>query len=184
MKIPHLVAICGYPGAGKSEVQKLLQEIGVQPVDDGGPLRAFAIHSLGLSRDDVYTQEGKKRSSMIADKRWEHRMALGEIGKKLEELFGPDIMPFMATRNLNPMACYSFGSVRRTQAWFYRKLGGLVIGVRRPGVGPSGNDFDEFDHYAVDYWIDNKGTIDDIRTQIEIMLARAPRELLGIRFVP
>lgn len=172
LRLPHIIALCGYPGSGKTEVQTLLCELGVQAIDDGAPLREFSRSWLGLSHSDVYTQEGKLRSSKIAGKDWQNRQMLGELGKKLEEMFGPDIMPFMATRRLLDVACYSFGSVRRRQGWFYKDLGGVVIGIRRLGCGPTGNDFDEFDGDAVDYWIDNDGSIDDLRLKIEIVLQR------------
>lgn len=170
MKIPHLIAICGYPGSGKSEIQTILTEIGVHCVDDGYPMRKFAITHLGLSHDDVYTQEGKSRFTEIDGAIWQNRKILGEFGNRLEEMFGPYIMPFMATRRLSETISYSFGSVRRDQGKFYQKLGGVVLGVRRPGVGPSGNEFDEFDASIVDYWIDNDGSIEDLRFKLELFL--------------
>lgn len=170
LKLPHIIAICGYPKTGKSKVQEILAEVGVQIVDDGGPLRDFAQRHLGLSWRDVHTQEGKADTNMIAGQWWENRKILGDLGKKLEELFGPNIMPFMATRKLCDVASYSFGSVRRKQGKFYQSLGGVVLGVNRAGVGPSGNDFDEFDHSIVDYWIDNDGSLDDLRFKIEVFL--------------
>jgi hypothetical protein len=170
MKLPHIIAICGYPGAGKTEVQKILAEVGVQFADDGFPMRDFAMRHLGLTHNDVYTQEGKTDVSEIAGAYWQNRKILGELGNKFEELFGPHIMPFMATRKLIEVASYSFGSVRRDQGAFYKNLGGVVIGVTRPGVGPSGNEFDEFDHAIVDYWIRNDGSLDDLRFKVEMFL--------------
>ena len=181
LRIPHLIAICGYPGSGKTEVQNILAEIDVLPVDDGAPVRDFAMRHLGLTRDQTHTQEGKAENSDIAGVYWNNRTILGELANRLEEMFGPHIMPYMATRTLFECNSYSFGSVRRDQGWFYKSQGGIVIGVRRPGVGPSGNEFDEFDFESVDFWIDNDGTVEDLRFKIEIIL-QSIQELSTIKW--
>jgi hypothetical protein len=156
--VPHLIALCGFPKAGKSEVQRILSErYGVHPVDDGYALREFAQKHLGLSHDDVYTQEGKARHTVINGRTWQNRDILGSVGKQLEDLFGDHIMPWMATRNLDPNQAYSFGSVRKTQGYFFKKLGGLVIAVNNPIAKASPFAFDAFDEAAVDIWIENDG---------------------------
>jgi hypothetical protein len=68
--------------------------------------------------------------------------------------------------NLNLTKRYSFGSVRRQQGIVYRAKGGIVIGVRRPGVGPSGYEFDRFDEDLIDIWIDNDGTIEHLERKV------------------
>lgn len=154
--IPHLVGLCGNPKSGKSEVQKILNKrFGVIPIDDGEVLRQFCIDYLGLSYDDVYSQEGKARYTEILHRNWQNRELLGELGNRLEEMFGNFIMPFIATRPLNDKYSYSFGSVRKNQGLFYKERGGLIIGVRNPLALPSGHQFDLFDEDIVDFWIDN-----------------------------
>lgn len=178
MIFPRLIAICGYPGAGKSEVQRILEErYGVQPVDDGAPLREIAVKYFGLSWDDVRTQEGKRRSTGILNKNWVNRKLLGELGNSLEALLGAHIMPFMATRRLAANHSYSFGSVRRDQGRFYKEMDGIVVGVRRPGVGPSGNEFDQFDESLVDYWIENDGDLQKLSDHVDHLIAWAKAEL-------
>lgn len=155
MRLPHLIALCGKPGSGKSEVQKILWEKHkVVPVDDGHVLRAFAMN-LGLSRDDVYTQDGKKRHTEILGKTWRNRDILGTVGDKLEEMFGKHIMPYIGTRNLDASTSYSFGSVRRDQGRFYQSLGGIVIEVVNSYAKPSDFEFDAYDKSIVDHSIMN-----------------------------
>jgi hypothetical protein len=167
------IALCGNPKAGKSTVQKILQDLyDVLPVDDGLCLRDFAMRHLGLGQLDVSTQEGKSRQTKILGKSWENRKILGELGAVLENLFGEHIMPWVATRGLKGKGAYSFGSVRKTQGRFFKEQFGkeaVVVEVRRNGAGPSGNAFDAYDRSAVDMVIDNSGTIDDLKAVISVL---------------
>lgn len=152
--LPSFIVLCAQPQAGKSLAQDLLKNLhGYQAVDTGGPLRKIAVDHLGLTWDQVTTQEGKASFVEILGKRWQVRDILGELGKRLEEMFGTDILAFMATSSL-PEGRYSFVA-RRDQAHFYKSRGGLVIGLRNPIVETSPYDFDQFDESAVDIWITN-----------------------------
>src|SRR6476619_5721995 len=98
MQLPWLIGICGNPKSGKSEVQNILKEhYGYIPLDDGLALRQIARDHLGLSWEDVSTQEGKARFTEILGKNWQHRDILGTLGEKLEEMFGENITPWMTT---------------------------------------------------------------------------------------
>lgn len=175
MKLPHIIAICGHPGSGKSEVQKFLrEEYGVVPVDDAEPLRQFAIDNLGMTFEDVTTQDGKGRITRILDTDWVNRTALGMLGAALEELFGNDIMPWMATRDLDPAKSYSFGSVRMRQGHFYRRKGGMVLEVIRPGVQPSPKHFDQYDERAVTHVVLNSGSIGRLHDNIRDIFGGCP----------
>lgn len=156
MQIPRLIALCGRPSAGKTTVQELLKKLyGVMPVDDGAPLRDFCRNSLGMSWDDVYTQEGKSGFVEILGKRWERRKLLGELGNRFEEMFGDHILPYMATRDLLDDHAFSFGSCRRDQGLFYKNQRGVVIGVENLNAPHSPHEFDQFDEHVVDVWISN-----------------------------
>lgn len=163
---PILIALCGWPGSGKTEVQKFLtKDFGVVPIDDGGPLRHIAMDHFGLSHDDCYTQEGKTRFTDINGASWENRKILGEIGKALESKFGEFIMPWMATRALAPGMAYSFGSCRRTNGFFYKGQGGIVLEVTGRGED-TGNDFDRWAPEAVTHRIDNSGSLEELRYRV------------------
>ena len=167
MTLPRLIGICGHPGAGKSEVQRILRAPhGYEAADDGWPLRDIAIRHFGLSMEDVSTQRGKDRWSSVTGARIQNRDILGRIGNALESAFGDQILPWLAVQSLDPDARYSFGSVRRDQGKVYKSLGGAIIGVRRPGVGPSTFEFDRFDEDLVDVWIDNDGGLRELREKV------------------
>ncbi|MER9176338.1 hypothetical protein NKH72_22420 [Mesorhizobium sp. M0955] len=156
VKLPRFVALCGNPKSGKSEVQKILDSLyGYEPVDDGHVLRQFAVEKLGLSWDDVQTQDGKAQFTEILGKNWQNRDILGTLGKQLEDMFGEHIMPFIATRQLPNAGRYSFGSVRKTQGHFFKDAGGVVIEIENPAAPPSPYAFDKFDGSVVDYVITN-----------------------------
>lgn len=155
-----MIAICGNPKSGKSEVQRILnEEFGVLPVDDGMVLRNFCVVHLGMSWEDVSTQEGKARYTEILDKKWQNREILGVLGAHLETMFGEHIMPLIASKNLDKDKSYSFGSVRKTQGWFYKNQGGIVVGIKNAIAKPTQYDFDRFDETCVDLWIENDSQI-------------------------
>lgn len=160
---PKMIVLCGHPGAGKTTAQEILKNaIGYEPIDDGYPVRAFAVEHLGLSWHDVATQEGKKGWVEFDGRRMQVRDLLGTLGNKFEDLLGPNAMPMMAMIRHgqtieNNGALVSFGSVRRRQAAFYRDRGALVLGIRNPHAAPSPYEFDRFDESLVDLWVENDG---------------------------
>jgi len=155
MRLPRYIGICGNPGSGKSEVQRILRDrYSVQPVDDGYALRDFCQIHLGMSYDDVHTQSGKAGWTIINGRRWNNRKVLGEFGLALEATFGVDIIHWMAARRLPAGGCYSFGSVRRN-AEAIKAEGGILLAVRNPFTQVRENEFDGFRIDLIDVWIDN-----------------------------
>lgn len=173
MSAPRYIAICGYPNSGKSTVQKILEtEYGVIPVDDGRILRDFAKRMFGMCESDVNTQAGKEKYTSIGDKTWQNRNVLGTLGQILEDTFGEQVIPETAMRDADHMtgACFSFGSVRKAQAWDYKKRGGFVISVLRDTCYPE-YDFDYYDFEAVDIAIDNNGSLEDLHDAVHAICA-------------
>ena len=175
---PH--GICGHPGAGKSEVQRILRAPhGYEAADEDWPLRDFAIRHFGMSRHDVSSQAGKARwTSVTGGARIQNRDVLGRIGNALEQAFGEQILPWLAVQSLDPDARHSFGSVRRDQGKVHKSLGGAIIGVRRPGVGPSEFEFDGFNETLVDVWINNDGGLRELKEKVLDALPALRRPLV------
>lgn len=153
---PRLICFCGHPGAGKSEAQKILEERhGVVPIDDGWPMRDFAMRHLGLTLQDVTTQEGKAQTILFAGRSFTVRWLLGELGNRLEELLGPDAMPMMAARQLEHGRIYCAASLRRDQARVWKQFGALIVKIDNPIARPSPHEFDRFDESFVDIELQN-----------------------------
>lgn len=160
MQLPHLIGLCGNPKCGKSTAQRILQNrFGVIPIDDGYPLRDFAMRHFGLTWEEVHSQEGKALYTEVLGQSWQNRKILGDLGALLEGHFGEHILPWMVTRDLDPNQRYSFGSVRKTQGQFYKQKGGILIGITNPIAPPSGYEFDRFDHDIIDVWVHNDSQI-------------------------
>ena len=166
---PLLIALCGRPTSGKSEVQRILMKrFIISPIDDGQILRVHCRELFNLSAADTETQDGKRRITDIQGKPWENRKIIGEYGNILEQKFGNLVIPNWAIRQahthwdmLNTAAAshaclgYSFGSVRRGQGQAYRAQGGLVIEIDRPTVEQSGNVWDLYDPKYVTHTFQN-----------------------------
>lgn len=157
-KLPRFIALCGQPKTGKSTVQTMLAErYGVRQIDSGLPLRQIAMDQYGLTRDQVFTQEGKLEYVEILGKRWQVRELLGEIGNRLEEMHGDWATPWMNTRSIPASDDGPFcdASCRKSQGLFYKQMGGAVIGIRRPDVPKSIYAFDQVREEIPDVWIEN-----------------------------
>ena len=164
---PPFIALCGYPKCGKSTVQNILSEFGFIPVDDGRVLRDIGKMMFGLGEDQVSTQEGKAGYVDLFGKQWQVRDILGTLGNILERTFGEYAVPAATIRNAcSPSLSYSFGSVRKNQGLYYKSLGGIVIQIDRKGCH-SDYDFDQWNKEAVDFVIDNNGSFEVIRSQID-----------------
>jgi hypothetical protein len=171
-----LIALCGAPGSGKTEVQRYVeQHYGVRPADDGHPLREFAMTNFGLSKWHVTTQEGKATVVTIPGGRSvQVRVILGEIGNMVEAIGGPDCIPEMALNVLDRIDLeqrfnYCFGSVRRAQGHVYKRRGAKVIEIVRPGH-ECVNEFDQYDKSCVDLTINNDSSLEAFHARIAFHL--------------
>lgn len=168
-----LIALCGAPGAGKTTVQNILRdEYGVVPVDDGYPMRHIAVTHFGLGWDDVNTVAGKARVREIAGgRKVEVRQLLGQIGNAIEAIGGDEAIPEMAIFRsaLIQAPGLSFGSVRRDQGLVYKRHGGIVVEVCRPGHIVK-NEFDSYLTDIVDFTITNDRDIETLKQRVRVTL--------------
>lgn len=164
---PKYIAICAQPHHGKDTVQEILHRLyGIQPIDDGLPLRQACMALFGLDIEQVTTQAGKESFVEVCGQEWQVRKILGDLGKLIEQHFGEMALPQAArylaeSQRTSPDQVFSFSSVRRNQALDYKEHGGIAIQVVRPDIEASPYDFDQYPVELMDYTIWNDGGADD-----------------------
>lgn len=143
---PKIIGLCGHPGHGKSEVQRLLElRLGVTPIDDGLPIRKIAMERHGLSWDDVSTQAGKARLIEVDGRTTSIREVLGLIGKEFEKTDHAFWARLAISQLTDAQYPVSLGSVRRTQGEPIIAAGGIVLEIYDPWKTESPFDFDQYD---------------------------------------
>lgn len=141
-------------------------------IDDSRPLRELAMKKYGLTEAQVTTQAGKSEIIMIEGVPTEIRVALGGLGKLYEEAYGSNhwvelaIKKFVTDANPRQTSPISFGSIRMSQGHAVKAAGGMIIAVNNSRIAPSHHDFDQFDHDAVDVWINNNSSLEDLRLAV------------------
>lgn len=160
------IALCGHPGAGKTEVAGILQKVyGFTIVDDSRCLRDAAIALYGLTEEQVNTQTGKTSYVEVCGRRFQVRQLLGDLGKDQEDRFGEQFTPETAVSSAQQLAKttsakrFVFPSVRKTQGITYKRHNGIIIEIDRPGTKPSQYVFDRFDSSLVDLVISNPAPV-------------------------
>lgn len=160
---PLLVVLCGRPGSGKSTLAAILErQFQIRNFADSTVIKRHCMELFDLDHDACWTQEGKKRVTILQGVAWENRKILGEYAAILEEKFGDLTIPNWAIRaalreweEAEGWRCgtrgYSFDSVRRDQGRAYKEKGAIIIEVTRPGVQATGNVWDEYNPDFIDH---------------------------------
>lgn len=173
MSNPLLIALVGHPTSGKTEVQNILSvQFATFPIDDFAVVRSFCGELFGFSHEEMTSQMGKAEVVKVGDVEMERRQFLGEMGSLIEKRFGSLTIPNAAIRQVVKnhryfvAPAYVFGSVRRIQPRAYKAAGGLVVEITRPGVGPSGNLWDDYERKDINFTIANDGTLKELEQKV------------------
>lgn len=169
-RLPKHIALCGWPKSGKDEVSKIFASLlNARVIDDGAPLREAAPLLFAYDRTLPYSQEGKETRVEAPNGYPTVRQTLGDLGKFLEDTYGEEFMAWRAIKEVEryPHLHFIFPSVRRSSATAYRKVGGIVIEIRRAGYNSSPHDFDWYDPNLVTHVIHNDGDLAQLRRVVE-----------------
>lgn len=178
--LPTIFALCGWPKSGKDEVARVIQKYtNGKHVDDAMPLRQAAPILFSFDPSYPFSQDGKSKKITTADgRKHEVRQLMGDLGMMMEEKYGDQFIPrsavlacevYKVTENVEN---FIISSCRRNNGKTYKENNGLVIEVRRPGVGPSEYEFDKWEEDFVDCVIVNDGTIEQLENAVNFWLER------------
>lgn len=180
---PRVIGLMGFGGAGKSEVAKYLAGIGYTRTHIKDPLRRMAASLLddaGHSPEEIDSYlDGELKREVIPRLRrtgTEIQMFLGtEFGR---DFCYPglwlDMWRARAAAILGDGGKVTQESVRfPNEADAIRDLGGLVVRVERPGVGPLSDHVSERPPCEPDFTIRNNGSIAQLHAQIATWLRHA-----------
>lgn len=177
--VPTLIGLSGWATAGKDTVGDVIATYyGHQRVSFAHNMKTLARlidpYVAFPTSDKVRLNELVNRLGWTeAKKHPEARRFLQELGTRCREILGPDIWVDSLWRLLEDGKPYVFTDVRfLNEANRIRENGGIVLRVRRPGVGPVNQHESEIslDHYDFDGYIDNTGSLMDLHGEVMITL--------------
>lgn len=180
---PRVVGLMGFGGSGKSEVAKALAGMGFMRTHIKQPLRDMAaslLASAGYSPAEIESYlDGELKREVIPGM----RRTGTEIQQFLGTEFGRDFcyaglwLDLWLTRARSILG--DGGKVVQESVRFpneaaaIRELGGVIIRVERPGVGPLSDHVSELPPAEPDHVIHNNGSIADLRWQVATWLRHA-----------
>jgi len=158
-----LVGVSGYARSGKDSIaQALVENLGYERRAFADAVRALALHVRPELRERV---DAMGWEMVKADPRV--RGLLQRLGVGAREVIGEDVWVRAALRGVGPDGRVVVSDVRfPNEAEAVRGVGGLLIRVERPGVGPVNAHVTET---AMDGWTDwdailvNDGTLEDLQ---------------------
>lgn len=180
------VGICGFAGSGKSTVaQMLVEEFGFAVRGTGKPLKDMLL-AFGLTQAEVDGVGKELPCARLLGRTPRHaQITLGTQWGR--QLIHPDLWAEAWLRAIPPGARVLNDSMRfPNEERVIRQLGGLVVRIERPGVGPVAfkwgfigrllhrwfglmwgvHDSERVDRLASDFEIINDGSIDDLRRKV------------------
>lgn len=164
-----LIGLCGYPGAGKSEITNILtEEYGFMLLDVKRPLRKAASIFTGVPQEEFVKPENKDKLFNGVP----GRTIMGELGNATERLWGDDFLLQLALSELKEEDLKRgvvVDSLRKEQPRYFPS-NGIILQVISERARNTGNDFDQFYQGNTDKIIVNDGSIDDLRESIKRVL--------------
>lgn len=175
---PKIIGLSGYATSGKDTVAEVLTRLyGYQRVAFADKLKAFVrtinpviatIHGKDIVRaDELVRGLGDTEAKTYK----EYRRILQVAGTTVREFFGKDTWVNAALDGVDGYVVVT--DVRfQNEAQRIKDLGGLVLRVQRPGVGPANDHISErdLDAFNFDGYVINDGTLLDLEGEVQRVL--------------
>lgn len=147
-----IVGLSGYARSGKDTAGEALVEAGYERRAMADAVKRFAAH---IGWDGQKDETGRR--------------LLQDVGVAAREVFGEGVWVDATLGDLDPDDRVVVTDVRfRNEASAISDVGGIIVRVTRPGVGPANDHVSEvdLDDWGFDATITNDGTIADLRRKI------------------
>lgn len=173
--LPRIIGLQGYGSAGKSEVRKILERCGYGARHIKAPIAemtAVLLRAVGIENVRGYIDGGLKRAPITllgARSATDIQQFLGtEFGR---DFIHPDIWLDIWCKWADGELSDGHGVVQESvrfanEAAAIRARGGVIIEVRRPGVGPVNNHESEALPIEPDVVVNNNGTLGDLEASV------------------
>lgn len=185
----RIIGLAGFAQSGKDSAARALTSRGWTRVAFADPVRE-AVKAL----DPIVDCDGAREvrlCELLAQYSWDEAKQHDEVRRLLQrtgteagrQIYGQDCWVDIARRKIDR----AIGDVVMTDVRFkneadmIRDMGGLVVRVDRPGVGPKNNHVSESMPFAPDAVLVNDGTLQDLETAIlRVSNAPTPRPAASI----
>lgn len=157
-----LVGLIGRSGAGKTTGADALRSLGYQSHRFAGPLKG-ALSAIGVEPDRLESPERKDQGGACG--RASGRQCMRELGDLVRSWDAYALVRrWEATI---PAGCVVADDLRtQAEADAVRRMGGIVIGIQRPGVLPTAHATEQIGIAAADIWVRNTGDAVSLRRSV------------------
>lgn len=184
---PRLVGLTGYAGVGKDTAAAGLIAAGWTHQAFADPVRAMAlaidptvVAHIG-ERGELYPYKDRLRlSSVVRDYGWDGAKGIPEVRRFLQRLgtdavrahLGEDAWVLAFDRARNRTVDTVAPDVRfPNEAEHVHRMGGIVIRIDRPGVGPvNGHESEDIDAIDADATVVNDGTPAELQQRVAVLV--------------
>lgn len=178
----QVIGFCGYAGSGKDEAAKALVELGWERIAFADPIREIA-----LAIDPIVSMKGFRLATLVRRHGWTKAKELGEVRRLLQRIgteAGRNILGEFFWSEIGHNRAIDCGkNVVFTDVRFHnevemiRELGGKIIRIVRPGVGPANGHESELaiDEIETDAVIQNEGSSEELWEKVRSLVIHIER---------
>lgn len=175
---PRLIGLSGYATAGKDSVAEVLIRLyGHKRVAFADKLKSFVRE---VNPYVAFPTSDKVRAAELVDslgdteakKHDEYRRVLQVIGTTVREYFGRDTWVDAALNQTSDDYVVVTDVRFQNEAQRIKDLGGIMLRVQRPGVGPANDHISEhdLDGFKFDGYVINDGDLVDLEGEVQRVL--------------